>query len=155
MNKSVIGKAIAAIVILAGIGVIVYAFTNKKQETTDDAQIEQYISPINVKVAGYIREIRFKEHQAVHKGDTLMIIDDREYVIALRQAEAALIDAKSGRKVVGTSVNTASSGASVYDSPSKRLSCALPNCSATTTATRISSTVRPPRSSRWSGARPN
>ncbi len=115
MKTTVIGKAVAAIVILAGIGTIIYAFTDKSYETTDDAQIEQYISPVNVKVPGYIREIRFTEHQPVHKGDTLMIIDDREYAIALRQAEAALMDAQSGRKVVGTSLNTASSGASVYE----------------------------------------
>ena len=91
-------------------------FVDNSTEKTDDAQIEQYISPINVKVPGYIKEIRFTEHQHIHKGDTLMIIDDREYVIALQQAEAALIDARSGRKVVGNTVNTASTSASVFES---------------------------------------
>lgn len=102
--------------ILAGIVTIIMLFVDNSIEKTDDAQIEQYISPINVKVPGYIREIRFTEHQYVHKGDTLMIIDDREYAIALLQAEAALIDAQSGRKVVGNTVNTASTSASVFES---------------------------------------
>lgn len=102
--------------ILAGILVIATMYIVNDSESTDDAQVEQYISPINVKVPGYIKEIRFTEHQYVHKGDTLMIIDDREYAIALRQAQAALIDARSGRKVVGNTVNTASNSAEVFES---------------------------------------
>lgn len=115
MKKKII-TIIAVLFILAGIVAIVMLFVDNSTEKTDDAQIEQYISPINVKVAGYISEIRFTEHQYVHKGDTLMIIDGREYVIALHQAEAALIDARSGRKVVGNTVNTASTNASVFES---------------------------------------
>lgn len=102
--------------ILAGILVIATMYIVNDSGSTDDAQVEQYISPINVKVPGYIKEIRFTEHQYVHKGDTLMIIDDREYAIALRQAQAALIDARSGRKVVGNTVNTASNSAEVFES---------------------------------------
>lgn len=98
---------------------IVMMYVDNGSESTDDAQIEQYISPINVKVPGYIKEIRFTEHQYVHKGDTLMIIDGREYAIALQQAEAALIDAKSGRKVIGNTVNTASTSAAVFESTIK------------------------------------
>lgn len=115
MKKKII-TIIAGMFILAGIIIIVMLFFDNSTEKTDDAQIEQYISPINVKVPGYIKEIRFTEHQYVHKGDTLMVIDDREYVIALMQAEAALIDARSGRKVVGNTVNTASTSATVFES---------------------------------------
>lgn len=114
--KKRITTIIAGIFILAGIITIVMLFIDNSTEKTDDAQIEQYISPINVKAPGYIKEIRFTEHQYVHKGDTLMIIDDREYMIALRQAEAALIDARSGRKVIGNTVNTASTSATVFES---------------------------------------
>ena len=88
MNKSLIGKLIAIILLLAGIVVIIRIFTDDRYEQTDDAQVEQYISPINVKVTGYIRDIRFTEHQFVHKGDTLLVIDNREFLIALQQAEA-------------------------------------------------------------------
>ena len=115
MKKNLIGKLVAVCVLLAGIAVIIGIFSNNRYERTDDAQVEQYVSPINVKVAGYIREIRFTEHQHVCKGDTLLIIDDREYSIALQQAEASLMDARSGRKVVGNTLNTASNSATVYD----------------------------------------
>lgn len=115
MKKKLI-TIIAGIFILAGVLTIIMLFVDNSTEKTDDAQIEQYISPVNVKVPGYIKEIRFTEHQYVHKGDTLMIIDDSEYVIVLQQAEAALIDARSGRKVVGNTVNTASTSAAVFES---------------------------------------
>lgn len=115
MKKNLIGKAVAICLLLVGIIVITGMFCDNRYERTDDAQVEQYVSPVNVKVAGYIREIRFTEHQHVHKGDTLLIIDDREYAIALQQAEASLMDAHSGRKVVSNTLNTVSNSASVYD----------------------------------------
>lgn len=115
MEKKTFGKAAAILLLAAGATVIVTMFTDNGVERTDDAQVEQYISPVNVKVAGYIKEIRFTEHQFVHKGDTILIIDDREYAIALKQAEAQLMDARSGRKVIDNSVNTASSSATVLD----------------------------------------
>ena len=115
MEKKTFGKAAAILLLAAGATVIVTMFTDNGVERTDDAQVEQYISPVNVKVAGYIKEIRFTEHQFVHKGDTILIIDDREYAIALKQAEAQLMDARSGRKVIVNSVNTASSSATVLD----------------------------------------
>lgn len=116
MNKKLIINIVAACLLIGGIGVAAGRFYNPQYEVTDDAQVEQYISPVNIKVAGYIREIRFTEHQHVRKGDTLTIIDNSEYLIALQQAEASLMDARSGRKVAEGSLNTASSSASVFDS---------------------------------------
>lgn len=118
-TKKTIGiilKLTAICLLLAGVVIITMNFTDDRYERTDDAQIEQYVSPLNVKVSGYIKEIRFTEHQHVNKGDTLLIIDDREYAIALQQAEASLMDAQSGRKVVGNTLNTAANSATVYDS---------------------------------------
>lgn len=116
MNKKTVINTVAACLLLGGIALAATRFYNPEYEETDDAQVEQYVSPINIKVAGYIREIRFTEHQHVSKGDTLAVIDNREYLIALHQAEASLMDARSGRKVAEGSLNTASSNASVFDS---------------------------------------
>lgn len=104
-----------AVILVAVLFGIQAFFTAKSHETTDNATVEQYISPVNVRVAGYIKDIRFKEHQHVKKGDTIMIIDNREFMINLKQAKANLIDARSGRKLVDNSVNTVSTSASVYD----------------------------------------
>jgi len=73
---------------------------------TNDAQIEEYITPVNTRITGYIREVRFKDHQHVKKGDTLVIIDDREFRIAVEQAEAAWLSARASKGVTTSAVNT-------------------------------------------------
>lgn len=99
-----------------GLYAIISLFVDyKSSETTDDAQVEQYLSPVNIRVPGYIKKIYFAEHQHVRKGDTLLVLEDDEYRIRLKEAEAALMDARSGRKVVANTLNTVSNSASVYD----------------------------------------
>jgi membrane fusion protein (multidrug efflux system) len=65
-------------------------------ETTDDAQIDAHINPIIPKVPGYVTEVRVQDNQKVKKGDTLLVLDDRDFKIKLEQAEAALSAAESG-----------------------------------------------------------
>ena len=99
-----------------GLYAIISLFVDyKSNETTDDAQVEQYLSPVNIRVPGYIKKIYFTEHQHVRKGDTLLVLEDDEYRIRLKEAEAALMDARSGRKVVANTLNTVPNSASVYD----------------------------------------
>lgn len=68
---------------------------SQRHEETDDAQIEADIIPIIPRVSGYVKEVRVKDNQRVQKGDTLIILDDRDLQIHLLQAEAALATAKS------------------------------------------------------------
>ncbi|MCI7045933.1 MAG: HlyD family secretion protein, partial [Prevotella sp.] len=84
-------------------------------ETSNDAQIEQYISPVNLRATGYIAKVCFKEHQYVKKGDTLLVLDDREYRIRVMEAEAALKDAMAGANVIDATLQTTETSASVYD----------------------------------------
>ena len=37
-------------------------------EYTDDAQVWRHITPLNARVGGFIREIRFQDYQHVRKG---------------------------------------------------------------------------------------
>ena len=113
--KKLMVKILALCLVVVGLVVIAGLFIEGDTEWTNDAQVEQYISPINAKVPGYIKEIRFKEHQFVHQGDTLILIDDREYRVNLKQAEAQLADAQSGRVIVDRTENTASTASTVYD----------------------------------------
>ena len=110
-------SAIGLVIIAVGIYFAIDLFLNfKSNEVTNDAQVEQYVSPINVKVPGYIHKIYFTEHQFVIKGDTLLVIDDREYQIRLKEAEASLQDAMAGSQVIDASVNTSKSNIIVFDS---------------------------------------
>ncbi len=75
-------------------GVSKYQHSQHHQET-DDAQIEANISPVIPRVAGYVKEVRVKDNQTVKKGDTLLILDDRDLALKILQAEAALATAQS------------------------------------------------------------
>jgi len=64
-------------------------------EDTDDAQVSADINPVIPRVAGYIADVRVSDNQRVKKGDTLVILDNRDYVIKVEQAAAALQIAQS------------------------------------------------------------
>lgn len=76
-------------------------------EETDDAQIDADISPVIPRISGYITEIRVKDNQLVHKGDTLIVLDNRDQQIKLEQAEANLY-ASQGNLVVANATTSAS-----------------------------------------------
>ena len=79
------------VVLIAGVGLVVNHFVRFGDgEYTDNAMVQQHITPVNARVGGFIKEIRFSEYQQVHRGDTLVIIEDSEYRLHLAQAEAAL-----------------------------------------------------------------
>ena len=82
---------------------------------TNDAQVEEFINPINSKVQGFIKEIRFIEHQQLKKGDTLVILDDRELRIQLAQAEAAYMNALATKELTLSSINTVKNNIDVSD----------------------------------------
>lgn len=79
----------------------------KHHEETDDAQVESTISPVIPRIAGYVKEVRVKDNQSVHKGDTLVILDDRDLKIKIEQAEAALATAQSNLAAVRANTNAA------------------------------------------------
>ncbi len=64
-------------------------------EDTDDAQISADISPVIPRISGYVTDVRVNDNKYVKKGDTLMVLDDRDYKLKLQQAEAALANARS------------------------------------------------------------
>lgn len=82
---------------------------------TDAAQVEEFINPINTRVSAYITEIRFIEHQFVKKGDTLIILDNREILTQLGQAEAAHMSAVAAEKATNSSVNTVSNNVATVE----------------------------------------
>ena len=84
-----------------------------KNEKTNDAQVQEYINPVISRAGGFITEIKFEENQPVKKGDTLLIIDSREYRIQEQQTEAALLNAKAQLEVWQSKVLTLNKTAKV------------------------------------------
>lgn len=84
-------------------------------EFTDNAQVRQQIVPVNSRVQGYIKEIRFDEYTEVKKGDTLVIIDDSDMRLRVAQARADYQNALAGREVADRSVGVASANVAVTE----------------------------------------
>ncbi|MCM1006263.1 MAG: HlyD family secretion protein [Prevotella sp.] len=84
-------------------------------EFTDNAQVQRQIVPVNSRVQGYIKEIRFKEFERVQAGDTLVIIDDTDLKIDLAQAQADFANAQASRSVTSHSVDVASANVAVSE----------------------------------------
>ncbi|HEY6954616.1 MAG TPA: HlyD family secretion protein [Flavisolibacter sp.] len=76
-------------------------------EETDDAQISADITPVIPRVSGYIKEIKVNDNQYVKKGDTLVVIDDRDFVIKLQEAQAALAAAQSNLQIAKATTSAA------------------------------------------------
>jgi len=72
--------------------------------STDNAQVDGHIIPILPKVGGFVAEVRVRENQAVNAGDTLVVLDDRDFRVRLAQTDAdlaALLATVSSRTRVG------------------------------------------------------
>ena len=84
-------------------------------EFTDNAQVQQQIVPVNSRVQGYIKEIRFKEYEQVKKGDTLVIIDDADMRLRVAQARADYQNAVAGKGVTDRGINVAAANVAVSE----------------------------------------
>lgn len=104
-----------AVIIAAGIWVASKFIHLGNVEFTDNAQIQRQIVPVNSRVQGYIREIRFNEYEPVKKGDTLVIIDDVDMRLRVAQARADYQNAIAGRSVADSSVGVASANVAVSE----------------------------------------
>ena len=113
-------KIISVIISLAVIAAAAYWIISKfghfgNVEFTDNAQIRQQIVPINSRVQGYIKEIRFSEYEKVHKGDTLIIIDDSDLRLNVAKARAEYQNALAGKAITYKTVSSASANLGVSE----------------------------------------
>ncbi|MEG2078737.1 HlyD family secretion protein [Chryseobacterium sp.] len=108
-KKSLVFPIILAVIIIVG-GVYGYRTYSYGQihEETDNAQIASNMNPVISKISGYVAEVKVKDNQFVKKGDTLVILDNKDQKMALEQAQAALSTAKSNISSAQSSTNATS-----------------------------------------------
>jgi membrane fusion protein (multidrug efflux system) len=80
-------------------------------ESTDDAQIDGYIYPVNSRIQGYITHVMVDDNQYVEAGTVLVQLDPKDYEVAVANAKSALANDEASASAVGinvplTSVNT-------------------------------------------------
>lgn len=80
-------------------------------EDTENSYLEADILTISPKVQGYISKIYVTENQYVKAGDTLFVLDNRDFWLRVQQAEAALQNASVNVSFIYA--NAASAGANI------------------------------------------
>lgn len=109
-------NAVAIVLLLAGLVYVFSRFMHPGRVVfTDNAQVKQHITPVNTRISGFIKEIRFEEYQPVKRGDTLLVIEDAEFRLRVAQAEADLANALAGEDAAQVSVETIQNNLSVND----------------------------------------
>lgn len=99
---------VAVLVILAGLYYGCSYFLRQRYfEETNDAQVESYINPVSARTGGYIKQVRFEDHEQVKAGDTLIILDDRENRQRVTEAAAAVDDSRAQLSVLIAGISAA------------------------------------------------
>lgn len=105
--------------VILGVVVLLAAFFGirawlhgQHHEGTDNAQVDATITSVRSAVSGFVKEVRFNDNQVVKKGDTLVIIDNKDYVAKVMQARAMLQSAEAQTGVSRVSAQAATQNAS-------------------------------------------
>ena len=106
---------IIAIIAVGIIWVCSHFFHLGNVEWTDNAQVRRNIVPINSRVQGYIERICFNDFEEVHKGDTLVVIENSEHLLRVAQANAAYQRSLVENTAMGTTISTTENNLSVND----------------------------------------
>lgn len=115
-TKKMIYNTTVIALLLIGVAYVCSRFIHLGNvEYTDNAQVRQHITPVNTRVQGFIKKIYFDEYKPVHKGDTLLVIEDSEFKLRLAQAEADLANALAGRQATNAGIATTQNNISVND----------------------------------------
>ncbi len=110
---------------LAWVGYRFMGFTSSTY--TDNARTQCQMVPVISRIQGFIKEIRYDDYTQIHKGDTLVIIEDAEFRLRLAQAQADLQNVNSGKDVVSSSINTINNNLTVSDASLQEVEALLNN----------------------------
>jgi membrane fusion protein (multidrug efflux system) len=80
-----LGVTAAIAVITAG---VTYWLHARHFESTDDAFVDGYVTQMAPQVAGRVTSLKFVDNEHVQAGQTLVLIDSRDYRVRLDQAKA-------------------------------------------------------------------
>ena len=113
-SKNVLGRILIIIVVLVLIsGGYLFWLHLSKFESTDDAEVDGQVYAISSRISGHVSDVKVEDEQQVKAGDVLVVLDPKDYEVAVAKARADLADAvatyESNRSDVPiTSTNTKS-----------------------------------------------
>src|SRR6266571_9083242 len=103
-RRRIVFLALGVVLLLLIAGGVRKLIWSRTHESTDNAQVDGHMLPISPKVGGFVAEVRIVDNQRVQAGDTLVVLDDRDFRARLAQTDAdyaALLATVSSRSRVG------------------------------------------------------
>ena len=92
-RKTLIIGGVCAGVIL--IGVLLYWLHARNFESTDDSYTTTHVHEISARVAGTVESVNVDDNQLVKAGQTLVVLDQRDFKVALEQARAQVFQRRA------------------------------------------------------------
>jgi membrane fusion protein (multidrug efflux system) len=130
MRKRIIIGVVAIAIVIALVWAVRTFLYSRGHETTDNAQVDGHIVPVLARVGGYVTAVLVQDNDSVHKGQTLVRLDDAEYRAKLAQAEADLAAAQSaagGRQFTGQSQAAVATATGQRSAADAQIQAALAN----------------------------
>ena len=92
-KKTLIVGAIILGVVL--IGALLYWLHARNFESTDDAYTTTHIHDISARVAGTVEAVKVDDNQIVAAGQSLVVLDQRDFKVAVEQAQAQVLQRRA------------------------------------------------------------
>ncbi|MBP5418472.1 MAG: HlyD family secretion protein [Bacteroidales bacterium] len=128
ISAKIIFNVVVVLMLVGGVCMVCSRFIHLGNvEYTDNAQVRQLVTPVNSRVQGFVKEVRFSEYAQVKKGDTLLIIEDAEFRLRLAQAKADFMNATTGKTAMNTTISTTENNIAVTDAGIEEVAIRLKN----------------------------
>jgi membrane fusion protein (multidrug efflux system) len=93
--------AVAVVIVIAA---VLYLLHERNYETTDDAQVDAHLIPINARTDGTIRAVYVEDDAIVKPGQPLVDLDPTDTQVSLTQAQAKFDRAQAQRQAQSPSL---------------------------------------------------
>ena len=103
-SKFTIVFGVLFLLVLSCSSVYVWWINNRDFETTDNAYIKAPTVPITSRVKGIVQKVFVSEHEEVKKGDLLVQLEPKLFMIAVEHAKAEVLVAENRYKSSKTKV---------------------------------------------------
>jgi membrane fusion protein (multidrug efflux system) len=88
----IIGGAVTGVIL---VGVLIYWLHARNFVSTDDAYTTTHVHEISARVAGTVQTVNVDDNQFVHGADHLVVLDQRDFKVAVEQARAQVLQRRA------------------------------------------------------------
>jgi len=104
-RRRALWRTVEAVIVIAIIAGSVLLYRSYAQwESTDDAQIDGYIYPVNSRIPGFVTRVTVDDNQYVEAGTVLVQLDPKDYEVAVTNAKALLANDKANEAALSTNI---------------------------------------------------